>query len=381
VSDVILWHSDHPWSSSSVGQQTATFVPRLQAAGFDIACSAQGGLDGTMQFFEGVPVLPSYHDVSAAEGLLRNARLTQPDLVVLLMTPWGYHPQPVPGAAMASFCPVEHDPLPNASLRHFEISGATPLAVTRDGERLLREAGLDPIYVPHGIDTNVFKPSDRAQARAHLDCEEDAFVVGMVGANKDDRKSFPEAFAAFAAFHEEHPDARLLVHSLTSPRGSYLDLQVLARGLGIYDAVIWPNPDLLAAGMFNAETMAACYAAMNVFLAPSRGEGFGLPLLEAQACGVPVIVTDFGSMPEVGAVGWKVGGQPEYSGQPVNSWFMCPSIDSIRDALEAAYEHDGSLAVSAREHALQYDADLVAEKYLVPALSSLLARTPEPVIA
>lgn len=115
---------------------------------------------------------------------------------------------------MMSFCPVEHDPLPPASRMHFEHSGAVPLAVTRDSEHLLGEAGLEPLYVPHGIDTNVFRPHDRADARRQLGLPQSAFLVGMVATNKlDNRKSFPEAFAAFAVPREPPPrdSARPLV--------------------------------------------------------------------------------------------------------------------------------------------------------------------------
>jgi len=88
--------------------------------------------------------------------------------VIALSTPWAtryYEPLGVP---LASFCPVEHSPLPFKSALHFGESGATPFAVTRDGESLLREAGLEPLYVPHGIDTSIFRPLDRAEARQAL---------------------------------------------------------------------------------------------------------------------------------------------------------------------------------------------------------------------
>jgi hypothetical protein len=46
---------------------------------------------------------------------------------------------------------------------------------------------------------------------------------------------------------------------------------------------------------------------------------------------------------------------------------MAPSIPGIVEALEAAYDGAHDLADAAREHALQYDADLIAELYLAPA--------------
>jgi glycosyltransferase involved in cell wall biosynthesis len=58
---------------------------------------------------------------------------------------------------------------------------------------------------------------------------------------------------------------------------------------------------------------------------PSRGEGFGLPVLEAMACGVPVLTTHCTSLPEVG-------------GEAVA--YTEPDADSIRDALRALLDDD-----------------------------------------
>jgi glycosyltransferase involved in cell wall biosynthesis len=354
-----------------MGQQTATFVPRLAERGYEIAVSAANSLAFGMTFWQGIPVLPGDSgDLIGPRALQRNVRLFGPDLVIALSTPWAARYEPV-GVPFASFCPIEHNPISPQAVNHYLVSGAVPFAVTRDGEALMREAGLSPLYVPHGIDTNVFRPLDRAETRHALGVPESTFLVGTVATNKpDNRKSFSEAMAAFAAFHDQHPDSLLLMH--TYPLGG-VDVLGLAHDLGFGDAVRLPDQDKLAAGLIGPEDMARMYSALDVLLSPSRGEGFGLPLLEAQACGIPVIVTDFGSMPEIGAVGWKVDGQPEYV-PALRAWCMAPSIDSITDALHDAFEHDGSLAAAAREHALQYDANLVCDEYLVPAIESLVVR-------
>jgi glycosyltransferase involved in cell wall biosynthesis len=55
--------------------------------------------------------------------------------------------------------------------------------------------------------------------------------------------------------------------------------------------------------------MAKIYSAMDVLLNPAMGEGFGITVLEAQACGTPAIVTDFSAMTEVcgGGLACEVG--------------------------------------------------------------------------
>jgi glycosyltransferase involved in cell wall biosynthesis len=66
----------------------------------------------------------------------------------------------------------------------------------------------------------------------------------------------------------------------------------IARELGIADSVVTP-------GWIAEEDRPLLYAAATVFVYPSRYEGFGLPVLEAMACGVPVVTTNAASIPEL----------------------------------------------------------------------------------
>ncbi len=66
----------------------------------------------------------------------------------------------------------------------------------------------------------------------------------------------------------------------------------IARGLGINEFVVTP-------GWFAEEDLPLIYAAAKVFVYPSRYEGFGLPVLEAMACGTPVVTTNAASIPEL----------------------------------------------------------------------------------
>ena len=341
--------------------------------------SAAVGLQGSPQRWNGLLVYDaSGTKLGGWKEIPRNARLhfrDKPGLVVTLVDAWsGSDASSLLGLRVASFVPVEHDPLPERIRTHLLLSGATTLAVTRSGEELLHAAGLEPLFVPHGVDTAIFRPQDRAEARRQLRLPQQAFIVGMVAVNKadNDRKSFPEAFEAFARFRERHTEALLLVHTL---REGGTNLGVLAAQLGIEEAVLFPDDDAMRAGLHTVAYMAALYASLNVLLSPSRGEGFGLPLLEAQACGVPVIVTDFGAMAEIGAVGWRVGGQRLYDRER-RAWWVVPNVEEIVLALDAAYEQADSLADAARTHALSYDADLVTERYLLPALEEVAKREP-----
>ena len=96
-----------------------------------------------------------------------------------------------------------------------------------------------------------------------------------------------------------------------------------------------PTSTATASTRCRREHMADLYSSFDVLLNPAMGEGFGLPVLEAQACGVPAIVTDFTAMSEVCGAGWKVGYDRVRT--PMRSWQAWPKVDEIVAALEACY--------------------------------------------
>lgn len=85
------------------------------------------------------------------------------------------------------------------------------------------------------------------------------------------------------------------------------DLLDAARAAGLADrvfSVAGPSPQLLR----------ALYEAAHALLFPSHGEGFGYPILEAQACGCPVICSDTTSLPEVGGEGARYHDVADHEG-------------------------------------------------------------------
>ncbi|MFN8496587.1 MAG: glycosyltransferase family 1 protein [Anaerolineae bacterium] len=127
----------------------------------------------------------------------------------------------------------------------------------------------------------------RAQARYSLP---DDYILYMGG--YDVRKDLGTLFAAYSALQRRTPHVAL----------------VCAGGLPRQDSAVTPDPRRLAAllgvavhfpGTIAAEDQPALLSAARAFVFPSRYEGFGLPPLEALACGAPTIVADASSLPEV----------------------------------------------------------------------------------
>ena len=144
-------------------------------------------------------------------------------------------------------------------------------------------------YIPHGIDTNLWKPVPKNRARAAMDLPQDKFIIGMVGTNQI-RKQFEDLFHAFSIFVENKDDVLLLPFTqFIAPEyeGSH-NLEDLALRLHIENKIINPEPKLGCPH----ELMNVIYNCMDVHTLLSLGEGFGYPAVEARACGVPSLVSN-----------------------------------------------------------------------------------------
>jgi glycosyltransferase involved in cell wall biosynthesis len=276
---------------------------------------------------------------------------------------------------LACWVPVDHRPPPTKVVEFLRDTGAVPIAMSRFGEEQLKESGLDPIYVPHGIDTEIFKPRDRGEIRKLLNLPEDTFVVGMVANNQGQspaRKGFSEAFMAFSIFQQTHPDARLYLHCEMSGFRNGLDLYRLLERFEVPEEAVMFTDQIRLEHVFPPGALSALYNSFDVLLNPSYGEGFGIPIVEAQACGTPVIVTDWTAMPELCGSGWKVAGTP-WDHPMAEAFWMKPDIDQLVDALDQAYESRGgdTLRAKACAFAQNYDVEKVMTNHWVPALEQI----------
>ncbi|MBV9169166.1 MAG: glycosyltransferase family 4 protein [Chloroflexi bacterium] len=127
------------------------------------------------------------------------------------------------------------------------------------------------------------------------------------------RKNLPTVVEAFARLHERHPETRLAIVGPSLWR--YEGLREQLSRLRLQDAVVRlgsvPDPDL-----------AALYAGASVFVLASLFEGFGLPVLEAMACGTPVVCSNTTSLPEV-------AGNAALLINPNDAQSLCDAIESV----------------------------------------------------
>jgi glycosyltransferase involved in cell wall biosynthesis len=282
--------------------------------------------------------------------------------------------------------PVDHLPVPGDVVKFFHMSGHQPVAMSNFGRREFYEAGLSPSYVPLAVDTDVFKPTthlpvggELVDARTVFNIPQDAFAVLMVAMNKDpqDRKNFGGAVRAFAEFHRTNPHAVLVLHTdAVGAAGSRLNLNVVAMLAGLpRSALIFTDPYAQRLGLTD-EMLAGLYSACDVLLAPSKGEGFCVPMIEAQACGTPVIVSNFSAQAELVGAGWTVAGQLEFDPGQSSNYFTAFHHDIVAKLNLAARSDLVALSQRAVEFAQEYSVDAVWQRHWAPLIGSLEPQPP-----
>lgn len=386
----ILWHSNAPWTPSGYGVQTRQVTERLRAAGHDVAISCFYGLEGGIVDWNGFRCYPTDHtrfgrarlhelvEHFAAGDPLDSVQVITLNDVWTLIDP-KTRGENLARLQLASWTPVDHDPVPPRVLEAIRATCTRPIAMSKHGAQALANQGCEPLYAPHAVETAVYMPLDdygRCAARDQLGIRRDAFVVGMVANNQGNmppRKAFPQVFQAFAAFRQRHPEAILYLHTDMLGHNMGVNLVHLAAANGIpMSALATTNQQRLhVPGISDAE-MLTIYNAFDVLACPSYGEGFGVPIIEAQACGVPVIVTDWTAMTELCGAGWLVEGDSWYDAAH-GSFYLCPSVLSILEAMEAAHAsaREPELRDRARSFALGYDADVVFDGCWLPIIDQL----------
>lgn len=152
----------------------------------------------------------------------------------------------------------------------------------------------NPDHLPHGIDTSVWKPYDRTACRAEfiksgfLGLKPDSLLVGIVATNQA-RKNWQLGIETCKILLDRGQDVRLWCHTDVLDR--YWSIGNLVADYGLQGRVA------ITTQRFADEQMAAMYSACDVTLGIAP-EGFGYPIAESLACGVPVVCGSYGAQAE-----------------------------------------------------------------------------------
>lgn len=372
----VIWHSAPAWYPTGYGVQTANFVSRMIDDGHEVAVMTTTNTMGVT--WNGIMHIPGGGEKYAATGMTEWPKRVKTDLLITLFDIWPF-PEDMgkrieaAGAAWAPITPIDHDPIPVEVVKRLK-NAAYPIAMSPHGFREMQRVGLEnATYIPHGVDTHVFRPRQPNKALFRL--TDETFVAGVIATNIEplDRKGWYPTLAAFGKFHQKHPNSALYVHASPGRDDGGYDLLQIADSFGFKLHV--PDMWTFTAGI-PVLKMVELYNSLDVMLLLTRGEGFCVPLIEAQSCGVPVITTDFTAPMDLVGAGWKVPSTgARYT--PMNSFWGEPDIEAGAQALEECYalweakKLKAEMAEKGRAFAKQFDFDVVYQKYMQPFLEKV----------
>lgn len=359
----IHWNSNSVACHSGYGTQSNLIVYALLKAGFPIAHTAFYGLEGNSIVLDGLKIYPKIGEMWGADAMIHHANDYKADVNVSFQDAWPLNPDMIKQVKnYIAYVPIDSSPTHPGVFERLKHAWKV-ITFAEFGRKSLADLGMNSTLIYHGVDTDIYKPQDKIECRKTFGLPEGKFWFGMVAANKDNppRKSFQEVFDAFAVFRKSHPEAAILMQTqVNNPSG--FPIRDYIKHLGIEDSVFFIT-DYESMFKLDSPAMSKFFNCLDCLLAPSQSEGFGLPIIEAESCGVPVITTDWTAMTEniinsktgflvkVSAKRWTAG----------NCYFGVPDTKDLLDKMEKIYKVDRvQMSKNARDYVLsKYDFDKV----------------------
>jgi len=236
-----------------------------------------------------------------------------------------------------------------------------------------------------GVDNDIYKPLDNKDKLKTAFNLQNKFVVGFIGKNQR-RKMHPLLIKGFSQFSKDKEDVTLLLHTdVESPAGWSMPCLIAKNEKEIDPKLIKPHPkviftnpklDVISRQRLQPEHMNEIFNLMDVFCYSTGGEGFGMPGIECQSAGVPLMMTDYSSAVEIlcdkdlaipileDKYKRKIG---EVGANSIEN--AIPDDVAIAELLNKLYREwkEGKLqerSKRAREFALNYGWDKIAEKWV-----------------
>lgn len=365
----VMIHGVPPWAPSGYGVQGALLARGLRDAGHDVIYSVYGGFIREKPF-DGIPVLACGGTSKGVGRIAHNYRRAQADVMIVVADLWPLDAREFEGLNVMAWLPVDCDPLGMPDQLQLNAARArcktfAPVAMSEHGQRMLKSHGFDAPVIHHMLSPE-YRTGDRHSWRQENGIPDGAFLVSTVGVNGDYpcRKGFPELLAAFQVFAERHQDVLLYMHTQASPGVEGVDLMQIAKSLGLGKRIGFPDQLKRMADLLGPEYMAGMYRASDLFVMPSLGEGFSVPVIEAMACGTPVLASANSALLDRDAA-WYVDVQPTWN-KLHNAWWATPQVSALINGLEEAYTYarEPGARRMAKQTAAKYRPELIMPQWL-----------------
>jgi len=354
-------YSHAPQTPTGFGTQTHALAKQLQSAGHTVSVVAINyHLPPIM--FDGIEVLPIRPNLSESpEDLYYWANEQKPDKIIQFFDAWAIgHKWIKPEYNIICYNPVDCEGLPRG-FRDGCDGALMNVAMSRHAEKTFMEEGIDPYcYIPHAFDIKDYKGSKK-KARKALHLPEQPFIFGLFTTNLTPRKNIAGQLEAFAMFLQQtKANAFLYLHTNVYEQfATSYDIKYLIKKLNLIGRVLVPDQHKYLLGLHNKEYMKNVYNMIDCLLCCSYGEGFGIPIIEAQACGKPTIVTDGSAMVDVASKGAiSIRTTTTYVDPIHNGTWVIPNTIVMKDIMLRIYEGKTlykKLSEGAIENANKYD--------------------------
>jgi teichuronic acid biosynthesis glycosyltransferase TuaC len=250
------------------------------------------------------PVIPivtrPFNGPVVAKILLPHVRMTRPDLILnYWLYPDGYAAVrvgrelgvPVIVGAIGSDIRARNDPITIRRVQETMMDADAVITVSEELRQQVIARGVPADKVTailNGCDTAIFYPGDHATARKELNLDETAELIVYAG-NLLATKGLGELLEAFGRLSKSRPQLQLAIVG----QGPYRDT------LGRRVAMAGMEGRVKLPGRCDAAGIAQWMRAADLFCLPSYSEGCPNVVVEALACGRPVVATHVGGIPEL----------------------------------------------------------------------------------
>lgn len=376
-----IWNSNGLWTGSGYAVEMMHILPRLADDGWPVAQIAFWGLDGSpieLAKWPKIKIYPKMADSYGSDAIVRHSTAFGADITFSMHDVWMMPPQNLKQLKYwIPYVPIDKSPAPPNVLDKLQYAYKI-LTFSKFGQKELEKKGFTSTLIPEGTDVDIFKPMDRDKCREEFKMPKDSFIFGMVAANKENppRKGFQEALDAFKMFQDKHPEAALFL-SIQQPGPGGFPIKEYANHIGARNLMFMNDYEAIYSSDSNriARLMNAC----NVLLHPSQTEGFGLTIIEAQACGIPAIVNNTTSMPEL-VIDGKTGAicEAEKRGRWTNDLSLVypADVDSLYEKMEQVFkmlkDNEAKVRDDCRKNIVDnYNIDTLVKERWIPLYEEL----------
>ncbi len=246
-------------------------------------------------------------------------------------------------------------------------------------------SGADPnrvVSIPLGIDPNIYKPltePERIALRRQLGWE-GCFIFLNIGVMLNN-KGMSGLLKGFAAIAAGYPQARLVLKGTDSLFASKQALTKMLQFMQPDQREKMRQKLGYIGENLSFQQLAQLYQAADAYVSPYLAEGFNMPVLEAIACGLPVICTKGGSTDDFTHPDFALAIESQPQKTIMNDevrFFLQPNLDHLICLMETVMEKPDFVA-RARQTGPQFVADRLTWKHIVDQLLAVLVPSHHPI--